>query len=266
MFTRLYDYDTSGQNPVLAYSYRRESRKETPRGSVRSLPAENWRKQPPINAEITDCITIFQNGQGNSSFELCVEGLDAEGHTGYYHKQIYDRTWDFCRTDAPLSGKAITAAAKDDLYTAAKTRNYQGTAWRGNHKITARIEDFWPHSPPGTIIILIEGKRITGKLHTRKFRHESDGRIVCAATIELPEELHNSAAKATKDLFRNRNLIDMTLVCGKTEVIAAEDLHIAGLAETADTIISLVNKNGLAGELKAEFGRRLKFKMTVTKQ
>ena len=60
MYTRLYDYDTSGQNPILPYSYKNDVREGT-RKIIRSLPAPDWKLQPAIKGGmITEKITIFR--------------------------------------------------------------------------------------------------------------------------------------------------------------------------------------------------------------
>ena len=263
MYTRLYDYDTSGQNPVLAYSYKREKRKSSSRKMVRSLPNESWRKQPNIDAKITNSITIFQTGKGNSSFELRVEGQDPDGNTGYYTKAIYDDDWNFVPTNLPLTGKAInTNVAKSKLFCPAKVRSYSGVIKRGKFEVKATLEDFWPYSPPSMISFKIGKETFKAKLHTRKYHKKSGKRIACAATIELPESLGKSRNAKVKQiytkLFKNNSLIDMVLVSDKNKVSAVEDLHIIGLAEIADNIISLMNKNGISGELKAKFHKRLR--------
>jgi len=264
MYTRLYDFDTSGQNPVLPYSYKREQREETRRTRTRSLPPEDWRRQPSIPGTITDLITIFQTGEGNDSFALRVEGQDSEGRTGYYQKAIYANVWSFIETGAPLRGRTISPhVSKSRLYTARKTRNYAGFIQLGDRKIPASLLDFWPFSPPAVLRLSIGKQIFDARLHMRKYHYHRDDALACAATIELPAELVNSSSPEVKqileEVFRKSPLTDMVLVQKKSAVLAAEDLHIVGIPELADTIVSIMAKNGLKGELKSRFHTRLRF-------
>ena len=105
MYTRLIDFDTMGCDPMF-FKYTYEKKEQAYSGSdYRSnftpwaLPAEPWKKQPPVplsgQARISRFISILQNGQGNSARELRIAGLSKDGYTGYYTKQIDDDEWRF---------------------------------------------------------------------------------------------------------------------------------------------------------------------------
>ena len=110
MYTRLVDFDTLGCDPLFfKYTYRRESyglSGDNYRSNYTpwALPAEDWKKEPPIvlsgKARITKRITIVQDGQGNAARELRVAGMDTEGRAGYYAKRLNDTRWKFLQ--APL--------------------------------------------------------------------------------------------------------------------------------------------------------------------
>lgn len=105
MYTRLADYDTLGHNPVLAYTYERSTRKITKWKDVRTLPPEEWKRQPPISSRqgrISSAITIIQTGKGNSARELRVEGVNERGENGFFSKPINGDTWSFTKTNLPL--------------------------------------------------------------------------------------------------------------------------------------------------------------------
>ncbi len=270
MYTRLYDYDTSGQNPVLSYSYKREKREDTTREKTRSLPPEDWLLQPEIAGKITSLITIFQTGEGNSSFELRVEGIDEDGQTGYFAKPIYGPEWSFYKTGHPLIGSLIDkniAAAK--LYARPKTRSFSGTISRNQLKIDAELLDFWPFSPPAAVRFMAAGQVFVARLHMRKYHEKKNGRLAFAATVELPREFVESknpeCRKLFNGLFNNSQLIDMVMVSTGAKVHGAEDLHLIGISELADNIVSLMSKNGPAGEIKAAFNKRLKFEFNSEK-
>jgi hypothetical protein len=103
VFTRLYDFDTSGEDDLLPYSYLITGSS----GFTRALPAEDWRRQPDITGgRITRRIAIFQNGKGNAARVLRVEG-EKEGASGFYFKAIFDEAWSFEETGLPLRGEPL---------------------------------------------------------------------------------------------------------------------------------------------------------------
>ena len=270
MYTRLYDYDTSGQNPVLSYSYKRENRQETTREKTRSLPPEDWLLQPEIAGNITSLITIFQTGEGNSSFELRVEGTDEEGQTGYFAKPIYDGEWSFYKTGHPLVGTPIDRNAADEkLYAPPKTRSFLGKIRRDNLTVAAELLDFWPFSPPATIRFKAAGQVFAARLHMRKYHEKKNGRLAFAATVELPREFVESKDSECRSLFNrlfnNSQLIDMVMVSDNSMVCGAENLHLIGISELADNVVSLMSKNGPSGEIKAAFNKRLRFEFNSKK-
>lgn len=124
LYTRLVDFDTLGGNPGITYSYERKRLPTQPedathalRGDVplfydvRSLPAEDWRAQPPIPGRFTTLLTILQNGKGNAARELRVEGADADGNTGYWSKPLYGGAWSFVKTGLATTGDWVDPSA-----------------------------------------------------------------------------------------------------------------------------------------------------------
>lgn len=105
MYTRLADFDTLGLNPFLAYGYERRMIDLHVEKDVRTLPPEDWKKEPSVSPQlgrITQAITILQTGKGNDARELRVEGVNADGVHGFFSKPISGKTWQFTRTDLPL--------------------------------------------------------------------------------------------------------------------------------------------------------------------
>lgn len=102
MYTRYADFDSIGSNPALPSSYDIDNKVPF----IRHLPAEDWLEQPAIvlevKAYISKEITIIQIGQGQNQRQLRVAGLNAEGKSGYYFKNIYDQDWNFEETKQPL--------------------------------------------------------------------------------------------------------------------------------------------------------------------
>ena len=64
----------------------------------RRLPLPGWKKQPPIDGDITEKITIILTGNGPGERELRVEGRDLSGRYGYFHKKINSSKWKFRET------------------------------------------------------------------------------------------------------------------------------------------------------------------------
>lgn len=81
--------------------------------SIRILPPEVWREQPPIplinEARLSKNIAVFQTGSSPQDRELRVEGTDKNGRGGYYAKKIEDRVWVFHPTDLWLSSAELSA-------------------------------------------------------------------------------------------------------------------------------------------------------------
>ena len=109
LFTRLYDFDISGHDPLF-FSYSYEDQRGKGDGAPIQLPAAGWVRQPKIPGRITSAISIHKVGTAAVHRTLRVEGLDAQRHTGYWEKDVTERAasaWRFHRTDRPLSAKRL---------------------------------------------------------------------------------------------------------------------------------------------------------------
>ena len=106
LHTRLYDFDTAGENDLYTYSYLITERSST----TRALPAEPWTRQPRPPGPYTDRITIFQDGVGNSARMLRIEG---EG--GTFEKRIDAPEWDFVETGEPARGVFVEELRPADV-------------------------------------------------------------------------------------------------------------------------------------------------------
>ncbi|MCL2833233.1 MAG: hypothetical protein FWD78_08690 [Treponema sp.] len=149
MYTRLVDFDTSGSNPMgFQYTYVPFKSELTGAESASNnlspwaLPAEDWRLQPKINltgkAAITGRITILQNGQGNSARELRVAGIDQDGQTGYWSKQIFDDVWQFKKAPLNFSQDEILVTAETENSSGQRgpsmDKSYSGYRWTGSRE------------------------------------------------------------------------------------------------------------------------------------
>lgn len=103
LFTRLYDFDISGHDPVF-FSYSYEDQRGKGDGSPIQLPAEAWTRQPKIPGTITSAISIHKTGTGAEHAILRVEGR-RRGASGYFERDIADPRsagWTFHATGLPL--------------------------------------------------------------------------------------------------------------------------------------------------------------------
>ena len=112
LFTRLYDFDISGHDPLF-FSYSYEDQRGKGDGAPIQLPAAQWVRQPKIRGRITSAISIHKVGTAAVHRTLRVEGLDSSGNTGYWEKDVTERAWTFHRTDRPLSAKRLHNPRKD---------------------------------------------------------------------------------------------------------------------------------------------------------
>ena len=114
MFTRLYDFDISGHDPVF-FSYSYEDQRGKGDGSPIQLPAERWREQPKIRGAITSAISIHKTGVDAIHRILRVEGR-RNGKAGYWERDTAwprRKPWTFHRTGLPLIAKRLRNPAAD---------------------------------------------------------------------------------------------------------------------------------------------------------
>ena len=118
IWTRLYDFDTSGENDLLRYSWVMTERD----GRTRALPAEPWRRQPDVpDGRLTRRLAIAQDGQGNAARVLRVEA-ERDGLAGYWEKLVFDEAWYWVPLEGVVPGpfldelpEAAPLSAPDDL-------------------------------------------------------------------------------------------------------------------------------------------------------
>jgi len=227
MYTRLADFDTAGYNPMIfQYTYTPFTSDLTGDSffSVLNewgLPGEDWKYQPRIplegKAAITRFITILQNGHGNSARELRVAGLNEEGETGYWRKQIFDKTWEFIKAPLYFNEDAILVNANNFETDANGERgqsldkSYSGFRWNGNEKeieLEYQIPNFNILEGDCYLIITRQNESCTLKLHPLEMwtYHKRDylpGRTgspkILLVTLEIPDNVF----ELISDEFRN---------------------------------------------------------------
>jgi hypothetical protein len=114
LFTRMYDFDISGHDPLFfQYSYQDQRGKGD--GAPIQLPPARWVEQPKIRGKITSTISINKTGPDTIHRILRVEGV-SNGHTGYWERDVADPRaagWKFHITDMPLTGRRLKNPRRD---------------------------------------------------------------------------------------------------------------------------------------------------------
>ena len=114
MFTRLYDFDISGHDPVF-FSYSYEDQRGKGDGAPIQLPAEPWTEQPKIPGRITSQISIHKVDSGSVHRILRVEGR-RNGEPGYWERDVAQPPaagWVFRPTGLPLTKKRLKNPRRD---------------------------------------------------------------------------------------------------------------------------------------------------------
>lgn len=218
LYTRMDDFDLNGGTSMFfKYTYKpykSDLSGEDYRSSLSpiGLSLKDWQKQPTINlknkAKITKKITILQNGYGNAARELRVAGLNDNGESGYYYKNIFADKWLFKKTNLTLN--------KEDFFTGSnQTKNMQSQDLKYNGFINfpngsrykAELSDFNLQCSPANLVIHFGDYKAKIRLHTveawiytKRLDPGRDGTPkVFLGTIEIdknnlplvPEELRN---------------------------------------------------------------------------
>ena len=160
LYTRLWDFDTAGENDTLTFTYLPDNITH----SVRGLPAEPWLRQPEIpGGRISDRITIFQDGEGNSARVLRVEGV-VDGVRGLFEKRIDTQEWGFVETDLPLRGRLLESRGLDALPTPQRRAlALSGGMGREDsaQELSVEVEDYDLFCSPATVRLAYAGEPLT---------------------------------------------------------------------------------------------------------
>ncbi|MGE5195832.1 MAG: hypothetical protein ACM3JI_00705 [Anaerolineae bacterium] len=181
-YTRLADFDTTGQDPFLKSSFDKRDKDK----DVRVLPAENWVQQPSIplskKARLTSHITIYQTGEGNAARMLHVQGTDKRGRSGYYYKKLQDldpkdldpKAWKFKRTGEKIKASDFLPKDKNISLPSKKRKELErkdlqkGVLRLREKELEVRIENL--HAPTGGAIVTarVGQRKLCFELHTQQ--------------------------------------------------------------------------------------------------
>lgn len=210
LYTRHYDFDLQGCNEIFFdYSFDDQRGLANPK---LQLPSYDWVRQPKVPGAITHNLSIHKVGENMVHRLMRIEGLDAQGHTGYWEKDIVDldaAAWTFVRTDAPLRGTRLDNRAGDTSLLdagASEDRPYARNLDRratlpetlvGDDDWAAELPDFNLYCSPTTLRIHTgQGETMDLVLHvvdqirqTPRGRGLDDDPRAFWGAIEIPEAL-----------------------------------------------------------------------------
>ena len=114
MFTRFYDFDISGHDPVF-FDYSYEDQRGKGDGAPIQLPAARWVEQPKIPGRITVGDLDPQDGRRRRPPHPARRG-QAQGETGYWERDVADPRadgWKFHASGLPLTRKRLRNPRRD---------------------------------------------------------------------------------------------------------------------------------------------------------
>lgn len=202
LFSRLYDFDIAGADPIFfSYTYDDQRGVENPKIQ---LPSPAWVRQPKVPGTITDRISIHKVGAGATRRELRVEGVRDE-QVGYWHKDIRAPQWSFTATGGSLVG---TVLDNPPLNTSRlELGPSEDLRFRGSVPgATITIANFNVYCTPSKVkVTLASGHAFALTLHTvdniREFRRARglDGKPrMFNGTLEVPPALRESGEPDVK--------------------------------------------------------------------
>lgn len=165
LFTRLYDFDISGHDPVFfRYAYADQRGKGD--GAPIQLPAAGWVEQPKVPGAITSAISIHKVGTATIHRILRVEGVRG-GRTGYWERDAAAPRaagWTFQATGRALTRRRLANPARDTSARGlgpSENAHYRLT----RPGLTAELLDFNVYCSPARLRVRENGKVSELRLH-----------------------------------------------------------------------------------------------------
>lgn len=207
MFTRLYDFDISGHDPVF-FQYSWEDQRGKGDGAPIQLPAEPWRRQPKIPGRITDAISISKFGLDGVHGRLRVEGR-RQGRTGYWQRDLaapFRKGWRFHATGRSLAGEPLdNPRGNTSRRGLARSEDARYVMTQGG--LDAEIPDFSAYCSPAHVEIREGGRlrrltlhHVDGLRQTERARGlDDEPREQYGALVQPSGELREVKVEATRD-------------------------------------------------------------------
>lgn len=165
MFTRLYDFDISGHDPIF-FKYAYESQRGKGNSAPIQLPAEPWRRQPKIRGVITSAISVHKVGFGSIHRVLRVEGRRG-ATTGYWERDIASPPtagWSFHATGLPLTGRRLDNPRRDTSRVGlGRAEDARYVMERDG--IRAELTNYNPYCSPARLVVTKGQTTTTYRLH-----------------------------------------------------------------------------------------------------
>lgn len=176
-YTRMDDFDLNGGTSMFfkyTYTpYKSDLSGEDYRSALSpiGLSIKDWEKQPDISiknkAKVSKKITILQTGIGNSARELRVAGLNENGESGYYYKNIFDKKWLFKKTNISLKKSDFFSNSSYSKDQQSQDLKYTGFINLPNGlRYKAELSNFNLQCSPANLIIHLGDYKAKIKLHT----------------------------------------------------------------------------------------------------
>jgi hypothetical protein len=161
LWTRLYDFDTSGANSIFVdYSY--EDQRGLSDHRVQ-LPASPWVEHDPPPGRYTDLVSIekiFREDKTDMTRRLRVEGAQ-DGATGFWEKDWRDDEWTFVPTGRELLGNPLPRAGQQ---THGPAEDFRFTGTIGNTEVS--VPNFNPYCGDSDLIVRSGTEELTLTLHS----------------------------------------------------------------------------------------------------
>jgi hypothetical protein len=145
MFTRIYDFDLSGHDPLF-FDYSYENQRGRGDDAPIQLPAARWVHHPKIPGPITSAISIHKVGRDTVHRTMRVEGLG-----GYWEKDITQlgaHAWRFHATDQPARGRRLSNPRADTSRRGlGPTKTFRFAAGR------LQVRGFGVHCSPARLVV-----------------------------------------------------------------------------------------------------------------
>ena len=225
IYTRLYDFDTSGANTVFgSFSWQQDR----PAGDTRwQLPGPAWVRHQNPPGTVTDRVSIAKTGTDAADRLLRIEGSTRAGRVGYWEKPIGRSTgspWRFVATGGRLQGRRLRFRAKDGRGPVER-RHYAGRIAGA----PAEVVDFNAECSPAKLEVqVVPGLRLDLLLHSSDgLRQDTRAR----GLDDIPRE-YNGAIEVPRALFNSLSRRDPRLRAWIDEHLGGRRIATAPIAVT----------------------------------
>ncbi|MEM1283711.1 MAG: hypothetical protein AAGG81_09190, partial [Chlamydiota bacterium] len=206
VYTRFVDVDILGWNPGVKYDY--PGCNLSP--STRVIPMPDYQLhnlEVPKGGTVTSNIRVIQNGQGNQSRMLLVEGTNSKNETGYYWKNLDDSNWKFVENSHDVRGKIPLFNTVDGEVTP-EVKDYAGKI----NDLGVRLKEYGDKKYLFKLELEKAGKKVHLVFNKRKTLWTLMGASTHKYEIALPPDVPKEMRGCLKSFFGNQRVIDAGFV------------------------------------------------------